>query len=434
MRSAELTLPGFIHDVCSSTHPLARSSPFFGSVDLAAHGLEWIDSPIELAHPLDDGSVAIVTRDLADTAAGLGLDGRAYRRLVGPTLRAWPTLVDDILAPFHIPLRPDRAFDLARFGLIGLQPSSWLARWFRSEQARALVAGAAAHSMLRLTEPVTGAYGLVFLASAHAVGWPIARGGSARIADALLAVLRAHGGEIFTERPIRSLGDLPEHRAAFFDIGPRQLLAIAGDRLGGDYARSLRRFRYGPGAFKLDLALDGPIPWRNAELARAGTVHFGGSFAQIAASEATVAAGRIPDRPFVLLAQHSLFDPSRAPEGHHTAWAYCHVPNGAAVDMTERILEQIERHAPGFRDRIIGRHAMGPADLEAYNPNYVGGDINGGRQDILQLFTRPAIRLDPYSTPDRRIFLCSSSTPPGGGVHGMSGYLAARSALRGVLR
>src|SRR5919197_6078468 len=266
MRSAELTLPGFIHDVCSSTHPLARMSPFFNSIDLAAHGLEWIDPPIPLAHPLDDGSVAIVRRDAAETAAGLGIDGRAYRRLVGPTLRAWPTLVDDILAPFHIPLRPDRAFDLARFGLIGLQPSSWLARWFRSEQARALVAGAAAHSMLRLTEPVTGAYGLVFLASAHAVGWPIARGGSARIADALLAVLRAHGGEIFTGRPIRSLGGLPEHRAAFFDIGPRQLLAIAGDRLGGGYARTLPRFHSGPGGVQLAFGLHGAVPWREGEL------------------------------------------------------------------------------------------------------------------------------------------------------------------------
>jgi phytoene dehydrogenase-like protein len=434
MRSAELTLPGFIHDVCSSTHPLARSSPFFASVDLAAHGLEWVDPPIELAHPLDDGSVAVVTRDPAETANRLGLDGRAYRRLVGPTLRAWPTLVDDILAPFHIPLRPARAFDLARFGLIGLQPASWLGRRFRGEHAKALLAGAAAHSMLRLTELVTGAYGLVFLASAHAVGWPIARGGSARIADALVTVLREHGGEVFADRPIRSLAELPGHRVVFLDVGPRQLLAIAGDRLGRGYARSLRRFRYGLGAFKLDLALDGPIPWRSPELGGAGTVHIGGTFAQIAASEAEVAAGRVPDRPFVLLAQHSLFDSSRAPEGRHTVWAYCHVPNGAGVDMSERIINQIERYAPGLRDRIIGRHAMGPADLEAYNPNYVGGDINGGRQDILQLFTRPAIRLDPYSTPDRRIFLCSSSTPPGGGVHGMSGYLAARSALRGVLR
>jgi phytoene dehydrogenase-like protein len=434
LRSAELTLPGFVHDVCSSTHPLARASPFFRSLDLERHGLEWIDPPIPIAHPLDDGSIAFGRRDVAVTAAELGAGGQAYRRLVGPIVDRWSSLIDDILAPFHIPLRPRRTFDLARFGLFGLQPASWLARWLREPRAKALLAGAAAHSMLRLDAPITGAYGLVFLASAHAVGWPIAKGGSARLADALVAELHVHGGEVFPERRIARMADLPNHRAVLFDLAPRQILDIAGDRLAGSYTAALRRFRYGPGAFKLDLALDGPIPWRDPELGRAATVHLGGNFDQIAASERAVANGRIPERPFVLLAQHTAFDTTRAPDGRHTAWAYCHVPNGSAVDMTEAIVGSVERHAPGFRDRIIGSHAMGPAELEAYNPNYVGGDINGGRQDLFQLFTRPTIRLDPYSTPDRRIFICSSSTPPGGGVHGMCGYHAARSALRGVLR
>jgi len=434
LRSDELTLPGFVHDVCSSTHPLARASPFFRSLDLERHGLEWIDPPISIAHPLDDGTVAIAHRDLGATADGLGRDGRAYRLLIRPVTGPWSSLIDDILAPFHIPLRPRRTFDLARFGLLGLQPARWLARWFREPKAKALLAGAAAHSMLRLDAPVTGAYGLMFLASAHVVGWPIPRGGSARIADALVAELRSLGGEVHAEHPISRLGDLPDHRAVLFDVGPRQMLDIAGDRLSGSYARALRRFRYGAGAFKLDLALDGPIPWQDPDISRAATVHLGGSFEQIATSEKAVAQGRIPERPFVLLAQHSAFDGTRAPAGRHTAWAYCHIPNGSTVDMTDAIVNAVERHAPGFRQQIIGRHAMGPAALEAYNPNYVGGDINGGRQDIFQLFTRPAVRLDPYSTPDPRIFICSSSTPPGGGVHGMCGYFAARSALRGVLR
>jgi phytoene dehydrogenase-like protein len=434
LRSAELTLPGYLHDVCSSTHPLARSSPFFRSLDLERHGLEWIDPPIPIAHPLDDGTVALARRDLASTIVDLGGDGRAYRRLVVPIVDRWPSLVDDILAPFHIPLRPRRMFDLARFALFGLQPAGWLARWFHEPRAKALLAGSAAHSMLRLDALVTGAYGLVFLASAHAVGWPIPRGGSVRIADALVAEFRSLGGAVFTDRRVNRMADLPEHRAVLFDLAPRQVLEIAGDRLTGRYAASLRRFRYGLGAFKLDLALDGPIPWRNPELGQAATVHLGGSFEQIAASEKAVAKGTIAERPFVLLAQHSVFDPTRAPDGRHTAWAYCHVPSGSPVDMTDAIVATVERHAPGFRDRIVGRHTMGPAELEAYNPNYVGGDINGGRQDLSQLFTRPAIRLDPYSTPDPQIFICSSSTPPGGGVHGMCGYHAARSALRGVLR
>ncbi len=323
---------------------------------------------------------------------------------------------------------------LGWFGLLALQPATWLARWFGGVQARALFAGCAAHSILPLSEPPSGASGLLFLATAHAGGWPMPRGGSVRIADALSAELAEHGGEIVTSRRVARMEDLPAHRAALFDVAPRDLLAIAGSRLGGRYAGSLRDFRHGPGAFKVDLVLDGPIPWRNAELSGAGTVHLGGTFEEIAESEAAVHAGRIPERPFVLLAQPSLFDATRAPAGMHVAWAYCHVPNGSDVDMTERILGQIERFAPGVRDRIVARHTMGPAELEAHDANYVGGDIAGGRQDLGQIFTRPAVRLDPYTTPDPAIFLCSASTPPGGGVHGMCGYHAARSALKGVLR
>jgi phytoene dehydrogenase-like protein len=434
MRSAELTLPGFVHDVCSAIHPLARASPFFSTLDLAARGLEWIEPPVSLAHPLDDGSAALVMRNVGATATSLGADGHAYRRFIGPTLAHWDSLIQDVLAPFHIPFQPDRAFGLARFGIGALQPASWLVRAFDGPQARALLAGCAAHSMLRLEEPLSGAFAMLFLASAHAVGWPIARGGSSRIAEALVAELSSLGGEVNTGRRIEGLSELPDHGVALFDVTPRQLLSIAGPRMGTRYAGALRSYRYGPGAFKVDLALDGPIPWRNPAVAGAGTVHLGGTFEEIAASEREVARGRNPDRPFVLLAQHSLFDLSRAPAGKHTVWAYCHVPNGSPVDMSERIIDQIERFAPGLRDRILARHTMGPAELESYNANYVGGDINGGRQDLLQLFTRPALRLDPYSTPDPSIFVCSSSTPPGGGVHGMCGHLAANSGLRALQR
>jgi len=433
MRSAELTVPGVVHDICSAIHPLARSSPLFRQLGLESHGLEWIEPPIQIGHPLDDGSAALIRRDLAETAASLGSDGTAYRRLIGPIAGRWDSLAGDILAPLHVPLRPDQAAVLAWFGALALQPASWLARWFETPLGRAAFAGCATHSILSFSEPASGAGGLVFLATAHAVGWPMPRGGSARLADALAGVLAAEGGIIFTDRRIERLDELPPHRAALFDVSPRDMLEICGSRLGSAYSARLRNFRHGAGAFKVDLLLDGPIPWRNPELTGAGTVHLGGTFEEIAASEAEVQAGRIPDRPFVLLAQPSLFDPTRAPAGQHVAWAYCHVPNGSDVDMTERILGQIERFAPGLRDRVVAQHSMGPAQLEAHNANYVGGDIVGGRQDVRQLFTRPAVRLDPYSTPDRRIYLCSASTPPGGGVHGMCGYHAARSALRRVL-
>jgi phytoene dehydrogenase-like protein len=430
VRSAEVTLPGYIHDVCSAIHPLARGSPFLAQLRLERHGLRWIEPPIGLGHPLDDGSVGLVSRDVAETAARLGVDAAAYRRLVEPLARAWPALCLDILAPFHIPWQPLRAVRLARFGLLAIQPSTRLARRFRGDVARAILAGCGAHSFLRLNQMLSGGFALTMLMTAHAVGWPLAEGGSGRLAEALAAELTSLGGEIVTGRRVQSMADLPPHRVALFDVTPRQLLAIAGDRLSGWYARRLRGFRYGPGVFKVDLALDGPVPWRNPELAGAGTVHLGGRLEEIAAGEAAVQAGRVHERPFVLVAQSSMFDAGRAPAGKHTVWAYCHVPNGWPVDMTESIIAQLERFAPGVRDRILARHSTGPAELEAHNANCVGGDINGGVQDLGQLFTRPAIRLDPYSTPDPAIFLCSSSTPPGGGTHGMCGHLAARSALR----
>jgi phytoene dehydrogenase-like protein len=417
--------------VCSAIHPFGRTSPFFLAAGLERHGLRWIEPPISLGHPLDDGTAVLVHRDVEATAAGLGRDGDNYRRLLAPLVGHWDTLLPDLLGPFHVPLSPLRTIRLARFGLLALQPATTLARRFRDEPARALFAGAAAHSILSLTEPVSGAAGLVMLASAHDDGWPFPAGGSGRLAEALGDELRRLGGTIETSAPVERLADLPDHRVALFDVTPRQLAAIAGDALPARYRRRLERFRYGPGVFKLDIAIEGAIPWTAAELRHAGTVHLGGTLEEIARSEAACARGRAPDRPFVLLVQSSLFDPTRAPEGRHTVWAYCHVPNGSAADMTEPILAQIERFAPGFRQRVLKLVATGPAELEAYNANDVGGDIAGGRLDLGQLFTRPSWRLlDPYATPNPRIVICSASTPPGGGVHGMSGFHAARTARR----
>ena len=433
-RSAELTLPGVIHDVCSAIHPLGRSSPLFRELDLERHGLEWIEPPIQIAHPLDDGRAALVYRDVAATAESFanGRDARAYGRWMRPLVHDWDLIVRELLGP--LPVRAVRhPVALGRFGIPALLPVSVLARRFSSPVTRALLAGCGAHSFLPLSAPTTGGVGLALLASAHAVGWPLPRGGAQRIVDALASVLREAGGEISTGVAVADLGELPEHRAALLDVTPRQVLALSGGRLGGMYAAQLRRYRYGPAAFKLDLVLDGPIPWRNPVLGEAGTVQLGGTFEEVAASEHAVARGRVPDRPFVLVAQPSRFDPSRAPAGQHVVWAYCHVPNAWDGDSTEAILRQLERFAPGVRDRIIATHVLRPADLEAYNANYIGGDINGGLQHWAQFFTRPAVRCDPYSTPDRRIFICSSSTPPGGGVHGLCGLHATRSALRRAL-
>jgi phytoene dehydrogenase-like protein len=433
-RSAELTLPGVGHDVCSAIHPLGRSSPVFRELRLEEHGLEWIEPPIQIAHPLDGGRVALVHRDIETTIASFENDGdgAAYRRWMGPVVADWELIGRELLGP--IPVGAVRhPVALARFALPAMLPMAVVARRFPSPVVRALLAGCRPHSFLRLTAPPTGGLGLALLVSAHAVGWPIPRGGAQRIADALASVVRKAGGSITTGVAVRNLAELPAHRAALLDVTPRQVLELSGNRLGGLYAAQLRRYRYGPAAFKLDLVLDGSIPWRDARLSSAGTIHLGGTFEEVAASERAVAQGRVHDRPFVLVSEPTRHDPTRAPEGRHVAWAYCHVPNGWPGDATERILRQIERFAPGFRDRIIGQHVTRPADLEAYNANYVGGDINGGLQNWAQFFTRPAVRWDPYSTPNPRIFICSSSTPPGGGVHGLCGMHAARSALRGAL-
>jgi phytoene dehydrogenase-like protein len=432
-RSAALTLPGFVHDVCAAVMPLGRASPVFAEWPLAEHGLEWIEPPIALAHPLDDGSAALVHRSLEATAAGLGEDGDAYRRLLGPVARDWDTIVRELVGPLRVgaPLRHPVA--VTRFGLQAVQPVTWLARRFRTPRARALLGGVAAHAFVPLQWPVTGAFAISLLGSAHAVGWPIPRGGAQHLADALASYLRSLGGEIQTDHEVTSLAALPPRRALLLDVTPRQVLRITGDRFGGLYRRQLRRFRYGPGVFKVDLALDAPIPWANPELAQAGTVHLGGALDELVRSERSVGRGRPSGRPFVMVAQPSAFDPTRAPQGRHVAWAYCHVPNGSRADLTNAVLAQLERFAPGIGSHVLGRSTMGPAAMERYNANYVGGDITGGLQDLRQLWTRPAIRPDPYSTPDPGIFICSASTPPGGGVHGLCGAHAAQSALRGVL-
>lgn len=431
VRSAELTEPGFVHDVCSAIHPLLLASPFFQSLDLAALGVEIVQPPAPFAHPLDGGRAVVVERSVAETARGLGADGAPYTRLFGPLVPRARSLAGQFLGPFKLPRHP---FVTASFGLRALRSATGLARRFEGEEARAVIAGIAAHSMLPLTTPSTGGYALMLGLLAHAVGWPLVRGGSQKIAEALTTELEALGGRIETERLVTSMDELPDASAYLFDLTPRQLLAIAGDRLAGRYRRALTRYRYGPGVCKVDLALDGPIPWANPEIRRAGTVHLGGTFEEIAASEAAANRGEHHDRPYVLLAQQSLFDSSRAPDGRHTVWAYAHVPHGSERDVSGAIEAQVERFAPGFRDRIIARHVFHAAGLERYNANYVGGDINGGAQDLRQLFTRPAVRFNPYSTPAEGIFLCSSATPPGGGVHGMCGHYAARSADRYLAR
>jgi phytoene dehydrogenase-like protein len=427
-RSAELTLPGFVHDVCSAVHPHPLASPFLRELPLADHGLELVHPELPLAHPLDDGTAVVLDRSVEATAASIGgADGEAYRNLLGPLVRDAEKLLPAILGP----LRPTRhPVALSRFGLLGLRSAKGLARRFEGQRAPALVAGNAAHSMLRIDRPPTSAVALVLLLTGHHVGWPVARGGSQAVADALASIARAHGAEIVTGHRVERVDELDDAGAVLFDVTPRQILALAGHRLPARYRRGLERFRYGPGVFKLDWALDGPIPWTAPECARAGTVHVGGTFEEIAASEASVDAGRDAERPYVLLAQPTVCDPSRAPAGKHTAWAYCHVPSGSTRDMTGAIEGQIERFAPGFRERVLARASMHAGEMEAYNPNYVGGDINGGRMDLGQLFTRPVARPSPYTTPDPRMFICSSSTPPGGGVHGMCGYFAAQAVLR----
>ncbi|HEY1793317.1 MAG TPA: NAD(P)/FAD-dependent oxidoreductase [Opitutaceae bacterium] len=430
-RSAQLTLPGYIHDVCSAVHPMAAGSPFFKTLPLGAHGLRWVHPPAPLAHPLDDGSAVIVERSVRETARGLGPDARAYGAMFASLSGRWDDLAGDILGPPGLPAHPGL---LARFGMSALRSASALARGrFRGARAQALFAGLASHSFLPLEAPASAAFGIVLGALAHAVGWPIAEGGSQRIADALAAHLRSLGGNLATGAGVRSLGDLPPADLVMLDVTPRQLLSMDGGR-DNPLRRRLGAYRYGPGVFKADWALSSPVPWRAAECRRAGTVHLGGTLEQIASAESEVAGGGFPAQPFVLFAQPTLFDPSRAPAGRHTAWAYCHVPNGWQGDALAAIEAQVERFAPGFRDCILARHVATPATLEAMNANYVGGDICGGSNSLSQLFTRPVVQGVPYRTGLRGVYLCSSSTPPGGGVHGMCGWNAAQAALRDLRR
>jgi phytoene dehydrogenase-like protein len=429
-RSAELTLPGFVHDVCSAIHPLGVASPFFRTLPLSEHGVEWIEPPAALAHPFDDGTAVLLERSPDAEMPTLVEDEGRWQRLFAPLVRDAEPLLEDVLAPVHVPAHP---IALARFGVRAAPPATTLARLsFRGAKARGVFAGLAAHSMLRLDRPPSAAFGLTLGLLAHAVGWPFPQGGSQRFSDALASYLRSLGGAIETGHRVDSLAELGESRPVLLDLTPRGLLELSGERLPTRYRRGLENYRYGPGVFKLDWALDGPIPWRAEECARAATVHLGATLEEIAASEAAPGRGEISERPYVLLAQQSLFDPTRAPAGQHTAWAYCHVPNGSTVDMTERIEAQIERFAPGFRERILARSALGPAEMERYNGNNVGGDINAGAATLSQLFTRPVARVSPYTTPLPGVFLCSASTPPGGGVHGMCGFHAARAALRHI--
>jgi phytoene dehydrogenase-like protein len=431
-RTAALTLPGFAHDVCSAIHPLAAVSPFFREAGLEAHGLELLHAEVALAHPLDDGRAGVLHRSLGQTAAGLGPDGPAWERHVGWVARRWEALASSVLGPLlRVPRHP---LTMAGFGLRGLLPATTFARAFRTDEARGLFGGASAHAFLPLNRPLTTSMGLMLLASGHVAGWPVAKGGSQAIVDAMADQLEALGGRIETGRLVRTMADLPPSRAVLFDVTPKQLLDICGDDLPSGYRRRLGRFRYGPGVFKIDYALSEPVPWTNADCRRAGSLHVGGTVEEVAAAEAEVAAGRHPDRPFVLVGQQSLADSTRAPAGQHTLWVYCHVPNGSDVDMTDAVERQLERFAPGFRDVVLARHTAGNAWYEAHNPNIIGGDIAGGSHGGLQLVMRPRPGVPPYRTPNPRLYLCSSSTPPGAGVHGMCGMHAANAALRHVLR
>jgi phytoene dehydrogenase-like protein len=429
VRSAELTLPGFIHDTCSAIHPLAAGSPFFISLPLNQFGLEFIYPPVSAAHPFDNGTAAALYINVEQTAKGLSNDEQTYLKLINPLIKNWPGIVSDVLGPLHFPKHP---VQMAGFGLKALTSATQIAKRFRTEGAKGLWAGMAAHAMQPLTNISTSAIGLVLLIAAHIRGWPVAKGGSKSISNALASYFVSLGGKIQPNFYVRSMSQLPSSHAVLFDVTPKQLLQIAGQKFSSLYKWQLNRYRYGMGIYKVDWALDAPIPFTASECREAGTIHLGNSFEEIVTSEQLIYEGKHPEKPFIILAQQSLFDASRAPEGKQTAWAYCHVPNGSEVNMTNRIENQVERFAPGFKDRIIGRHVMNTAQVEGYNPNYIGGDINGGIIDIRQLFTRPALRLSPYKTSAKGIYICSSSTPPGGGVHGMCGYHAAKRALKDV--
>lgn len=428
MRSAELTLPGFLHDTCSAVFPLGLASPYLASLPLDQHGLTWIHAPVPLAHPLDDGTAVLLHHSLACTASGLGPDETAYFDLLDPLVTHWRELLSDILSPMCFPHHP---IVLARFARRAISSARQLAdRFFGGPRARALFAGLAAHSFLPLEQRPSAAFGLILAMLGHAVGWPIPRGGAQQIANALAAQFSSLGGQIVTGVTVGSLSHLPLAKAVLMDVSPHSLARIGGWWLPRLYRQQLKIYRHGPGVFKIDWALDAPIPWRAETCRQAATVHVGGTLEDIAAAEAAVAQGDHPDEPFVILAQQSLFDPSRAPAGKHTGWAYCHVPNGSRQDMTDRIERQIERFAPGFHKIILARHTRTATQMERYNPNFVGGDINGGLADLRQLLARPVVRYDPYSTPIEGLFICSAATPPGGGVHGMCGYHAAQGAIR----
>ncbi len=430
-RTKELTLPGFLHDVCSAIHPLALASPFFRSLDLAPHGLEWVHPPIPLAHPLDNEPAVLLERSLEATSQGVNPDARRYCRLMGPFLGDWDQLVPEILKPLGVPRNP---LLLLRFASRAMRSAVGLARaWFKGGRGQALFAGSSAHAIFPLQHPSSAGFGLMLCISGHAVGWPIASGGSQAIANALASYLVSLGGEVKVGASVSSMSDLPQARAVLFDVTPRQLARIVGSEFPMDYLARLQRHIYGPGVFKVDWALNKPIPWSDPRCAQAGTLHLGGALEEIAAAELEVWQGMVPEKPFVLLSQPSLFDSTRAPEGFHTAWAYCHVPNGCTADMTHRIEAQVERFAPGFHSQIMARHTTSPSDMQEYNANYVGGDIAGGVQSFRQLFFRPLGRWRAYATPAKRFYICSSSMPPGGGVHGMCGHLAAKLALQQVL-
>ena len=429
-RSAELTRPGFVHDIASTVHALALLSPFLRSLPLARFGLEFAHPEAPFAHPLDDGTAVVAERSIDATAHVLGSrDGRAYAKLVTPLVEQWETLMDALLGPFSV----RHPIVMSKFGRHAIRSAEGLANGlFDTERARAMFAGVAAHSMVPLDKLATSGYALGLIIAAHAVGWPVSRGGAQQLANALVAYLRSLGGEVVADTPVDTLAALPPSRVVLLDVTPRQLVRMAGDRLSRFYRWRLTRYRYGPGVFKMDWALNAPVPWTAPECRRAGTLHLGSSLAEIAASERASWEGRDCERPYVLVTQPSLFDSTRAPPGKHTLWAYCHVPHGSAVDMRERIERQIERYAPGFRDCIEDAHVTAPADLERRNANLIGGDIAGGAADITQIYSRPIASLNPYRTSIDNVFLCSSSTPPGVGVHGMSGYHAARAAMKAI--
>jgi phytoene dehydrogenase-like protein len=427
-RSASLTLPGFIHDICSTVHPLAVVSPFFRKLESAPRKIEWVHPDIPLAHLFEDGTAVILERSLEATMESFGLDGAAYGKLMKPMLPVWEDLIGDILAPLHWPHRP---MIMAHFGFHALRSLRHFAgKYFQDEKVQGFLAGLAAHGMVPLEWPATTSFALVLAILGHVTGWPFARGGSVQIAGCLAEHLRALGGEIITDMPVVNVDDLPQARDILLDVTPRQVLSMAGHHFPNGYRRKLERFRYGSGVFKIDWALDGPIPWKAQVCQKAGIVHLGGTLREINQALFAARNGIHPEKPFVIVAQASLFDPARAPVGKHTVWAYCHVPAGSTTDMTEKVTARVETFAPGFRDQILNSHIMRASDMARYNPNYIGGDINGGIQDLRQLFSRPVSCFNPYSTPLPGLHICSSSTPPGGGVHGMCGVFAARSVLR----